>query len=579
MKYSFSFPQPQNHIIRISIDLPAHSEATELWLPTWRPGRYEIAPYIENIVDVHAETLSGKRLKVRKTATHRWKVEASPEEDFRFRYGYYAVALDAGGSYFAEDYVYFNGVNLLMYRPGHLAEPCDLELHLPEGYAIACGLPRTGNVLHAEDFHQAVDAPLIASNSLQHGSFEVEGITHNLWFQGDAKPNWSRLEAHFQRFGAAQTKLFGDFPASEYHYLFLAHNVPYYHGVEHFNSTVIALGPSYKLMDKELYEELLGVSCHELFHTWNVKAIRPQDMQPYNYEGPNYSKLHYVTEGVTTYYGDLMLLKSGVWDLDTYLRVFNNSVLKRHYANDGAKHITLEEASFDSWLNAYKPGTPNRKISFYTKGALAAFILDYLIRASSGNARSLDTVMREMYERFGKTGQGYTRADYREIAEKHAGTSLGRYFQNVTARTVPLEAALKEAANYFGLEFGPRMFTNDYEKIYGLRFDLSKEHPAVVQVYEGSPAESAGISVGDELVALGGLKVIKADLALQFDHLGSTTALPLHLFRNGKLVECSLQADPMYQADFYMLAPLMHPSQDQIKNRASWMSISQTQLA
>lgn len=561
------------------MDLPANAEATELQQSIWRPGRYERGPYGENICDVHAETASGKKLKVRKSTTHSWSVEASPEEPFTFHYGYYAVAPDAGGSAFHHDHIYVNGVNLLLYRPGHIDEACDLALDLPEGYAIACGLPRTGNILHAENYHQAVDAPFLASANLQHHAFDVAGTTHNLWFQGDVKPDWKKLQDHFEKFGIAQVQLFGDFPVDEYHYLFYIHNHHYYHGVEHYNSTVIALGPGYKLMRPELYEELLGVSCHELFHTWNVKAIRPADMRPYRYDEPNYSRLHYVTEGVTTYYGDLMLLKGGVWDLDTYLRVFNNSVLKRHYGDGGRNHITLEQASFDSWLNGYKPGAPNRKISFYTKGCLAAFILDYLVRVSSGNLRSLDTVMREMYERFGKTGNGYTRQDYREIAEKHAGTSLGRYFQNVISRTAPLEGALLEAANYFGLDFSPRVFPNKYEKVFGITLDKSKEFATVKLVHEGSPAAEAGVSAGDELVAFNGLKVNVKDVKHQFSYHGYKDPLEVDLFRNGRLMHCTLTPDANQQGELYMLSQMINPSPVQLKNRADWMTVSQTQTA
>ena len=204
MKYSFTFPEPQNHIIRIAMELPAQAEPTELRLPTWRPGRYERSPYGENICDVHAKSASGATLKVTKLESHRWQVEASPEEAFTFHYGYYAVVQDAGSSSFDHDHVYINGVNLLLYRPGQLDEPCDLVLDLPEGYDIACGLPRTGNTLHAADFHQAVDAPLMASASLQHMSFPVGDTTHHLWFQGEIKPDWSRLQDHFTRFGQAQ---------------------------------------------------------------------------------------------------------------------------------------------------------------------------------------------------------------------------------------------------------------------------------------------------------------------------------------------------------------------------------------
>ena len=572
MKYYLSFPNPQDHFIHLSIPLAANPAPTRLHLPTWRPGRYERSIYCENICDVTATTLSGKSLKVTKTETHHWTVEPS-EEAFHFQYKYFAKAHDAGASFIDREKVYFNGVNLFMYQPGQLQEPCEVHLDLPDNYRIACGLRREGKVLFAEDFHQLVDGPCMASPLLQHDSVEVEGVSHHLWFLGNTRPDWSLLKNHFQAFGEAQVRLFGGFPVDEYHYLFLIHDFHHYHGVEHYNSTVIVLGPGYKLMAPELYEELLGVSSHELFHTWNVKAIRPADMQPYDYEGPNYSRLHYITEGVTTYYGDLMLLKGGVWNLDTYLRVFNNSVLKRHYAHNGRDHISLEQSSFDSWLVGYKGGVPNRKISFYTKGALAAFILDHHIRQASQNRHSLDTVMREMYDRFGKTATGYTKADYRSISESFSGTDLGWYFEEIIAGIGPLEARLQEAANYFGLALIERKFNHPFERQLGFTTLKSDLGAKVRQVYENSPAALAGLEPDDILIAVNGIQVSHPDLRYQIELSGPDQPVELAFFRMGRLQTISLQADPQLAQPLYMLARNPNATPEQIKNQQAWLKV------
>ncbi len=573
MEYFVSCSKAAQNHISIEIPVKASEQATELTLPYWRPGRYEKGVYIENIIDVRARTQSGGILKVVKKTSHKWSVEPS-KEDFLFQYSYYGVATDAGGSAINEELLYINGVNLFMFQADRIDEPCLLHLDLPKSFQIACGLPREGNTLKAEDFHQLVDAPLLASPDLKHQSFDVAGTTHHLWFYGEIRPDRTVLENHFKKFGEAQVKLFGGFPVDEYHYLFLIHSFPAYHGVEHFNSTVIALGPGHRVMHPDLYNELLGVSCHELFHTWNVKAIRPADMRPYNYEGPNYSALHYVTEGVTTYYGDAMLLKSGVWSLEQYLQNFNNSILKRHYANHGRDHISLEGASFDSWVNGYKAGVPNRKISFYTKGCLAAFILDFLVRSTTDNVRSLDTVMKEMYDRFGRTGEGYRRQDYREIAEKHAGTSLGRYFKQVISGTVPLEPFLIDAADYLGLGLFPNGMSNSFVRDFGFLTDAGDPILKIKQVYEGSPAAKIGLRMDDELVAVGGIKATGKDLSPLFDYFSADTELELTIFRESKLKTLILKRDPNYATPIYTIMPLENPSPDQLRNRKAWMTVN-----
>lgn len=568
MRYILTFPDPHRHHIHIDIPLSASKEATALHLPTWRPGRYELGPYIENVVGVRATTASGKALAVTKTTAYHWEVEPSSEA-FTFHYEYYANARDAGSSCFDERMVYINGINMFMYQPDQLDDFCELVLELPDDYQIACGLTQKGNTLLANDFDQLVDGPIMASNSLQHRGFDVEGVQHNIWFQGEVKPDWDRLVTDFTNFGKAQHQLFGGFPCEEYHYLFLIDNGNRYHGVEHYNSTVIALGPGYKLFGADLYPELLGVSCHELFHTWNVKAIRPADLQPYDYEGHDYSRLHYVTEGVTTYYGDLMLLKGGVWSLAEYLSNFNNSTLKRYYKTDGRKNISLEEASFDSWINGYKAGVPNHKTSFYIKGCLAAFILDIEIRKATRNEKSLDHVLREMYERFGKTGKGYTKADYKSIAEEFSGRDFTSYFEHVIAGTTPLEGGLAAAASYLGMYLAPRKFNREYHKTLG----FTVKDNVVAQIFEGSPAEEVGLEVGDQIIALNGMQVEKGHLQLLFDHFADAEEWRLHLFRNRQLRKLRIAPKDSYRNDYYMLAEDPNASAEQIANRDAWMRV------
>ena len=172
MDYYVSRSRAAQNLISIEIPLPACAEPTELILPFWRPGRYEKGPYIENICDVAAVTESGQTLKVVKTSTHRWKVEPT-NEAFRFQYAYYAVATDAGGSAISEDLLYINGVNLFMFQADKIDESCKLHLDLTDDFHVACGLYREGNTLTASDFHQLVDAPILASPNLKHQGFDV----------------------------------------------------------------------------------------------------------------------------------------------------------------------------------------------------------------------------------------------------------------------------------------------------------------------------------------------------------------------------------------------------------------------
>jgi predicted metalloprotease with PDZ domain len=367
--------------------------------------------------------------------------------------------------------------------------------------------------------------------------------------------------------------LFGAFPTDQYHFLFQIRPDSFYHGVEHYNSTVIAIGPGSQLMGEEIYTEVLGVSSHELFHTWNVKAIRPADMQPYRYDGPNYCQLHYVTEGVTTYYGDLMLLKSGVWNLGQYLEVMNAALPGRYYKNDGRKYISLEQASFDSWVNGYRDAVPNRKISFYTKGALVAFIADVRIRQATGNERSLDTVMRLLWERFGKTGKGYTRQDYQNLLEEVSGQSFTQYFQDCISGTTALEPMLAECAQYLGLDYVQGFWPSRAARYCGMLLEFKEGELSVSQLFENGPAEESGLYKEDIVMQINGKMVNAGNFAETMDSAVETKLIQLTVVRDLEVLEIDIPIQEDYYCPWYQFVEMENPTEVQLANRASWASV------
>jgi predicted metalloprotease with PDZ domain len=484
-------------------------------------------------------------------------------------YRYYANQPDAGGSYVQPDLIYLNPVNFLLYRPDALDAPCTLELRLPQPFRTGGALPGPGPAHAFESWHELADTPLFAAPGLESLSFEIQGVPTHCWFAGDCKPDAARLEADIRSYSEAQFSLFGVLPFREYHYLYLALPYEYRHGVEHRQSTVIAMGPGHKLMEPALYGSLLEISSHELFHAWNVKTMRPADLSPYDYGRPQYSALHYVTEGVTTYYGDLMLWKSGIWDLDRWVRSINGE-LEAHYRMPGHAHTSLEQSSFQSWTNGYqKGGMPNRRISFYTKGYLAALIADFLIRQATGNARSLDDAVRLMYQRFGGHPAGYTAADYRGVLEHVSGISFGSYWDRVIAGTAPLELYLQEIGAYFGLALAPAPLALP-ERLLGITVQAEAGKTLVEQVLPGGPAEQAGLGPGDELIAIGGRR-IEGNLTEWLAYFEEEQSWELHGFRRRRLFRSTLYRGPDRTLPQFVLLGL--PDAQQVRNRAAWQQL------
>ena len=437
----------------------------ELQLPAWRPGRYELQQFAKNIQRFEIVDSGGKPLPFRKTTKDRWRVQTNGATELIARYNYYALLttpnqLNAGTSFISDTLLYVNPVNLCLYAEGRIDEPCTLELAIPANWTVACGLSTApaqtdARLLWASDFYELVDCPLIAAPVLQHSQYELKGIQFHVWVQGGRRTDGnltfdaSRIIDDFSRFSAKQLDLYGDFPERNYHFLTLVLPVPYYHGVEHRNSTVLVLGPTDE--GEGLYQDLLGVSSHELFHAWNIIRIRPVELLPYDFTQENYFDTCFVAEGVTTYYGDLMLRQSGVFADEAYLKELQ-VLFKRHFENNGRAFQSLVESSWDLWLDGYDKGVPDRKVSVYHKGAIAALILDLHIRRLTDHARSLDDIMQRMWQQFGKPFIGYTLADYRAVTEAVAGESLNWYYDMCIFGNQPLEAKLNEYLAWVGLQ-------------------------------------------------------------------------------------------------------------------------------
>jgi predicted metalloprotease with PDZ domain len=224
---------------------------------------------------------------------------------------------------------------------------------------------------------------------------------------------------------------FGNFPEPEYQFIFQLLPYPHYHGVEHQRGTVITFGPATSLQEAEALEELLGISCHELYHAWNVCRIRPKEFLPYDFSKETYTQAGLVLEGVTTYFGDLYLLKSGAYDLHTYLRHLEK-IVQREAAHCGWKNASIEESSIDLWLDGYVPGVPDRKVNIYSHGALICLCLDVQLLKDGS---SLAQVMNGMWENFGLPFRGYDLTDFeKEIADRSTEPEKIKHFFDAFVR-------------------------------------------------------------------------------------------------------------------------------------------------
>jgi predicted metalloprotease with PDZ domain len=513
-QYIISYTKPHNHYVDVEfIAGGIDADETLIQLPAWRPGRYELGNFAKNIQRWQAFDEKGNALFFEKIKKDCWKVQTKGVKQIHIKYNYYAAELNAGSTYLDNTQLYMNPVNCCVYIPERINESCELQLLLPNDYNVAIGLIepqsqkiKTPHSFVFDDFHELADSPFIASNSLKNQQFENNGVTFYVWLQGECTPNWNIIIRDFKKFVQEQMLMMKAFPAKSYHFLFQI--LPYraYHGVEHVTSTVITLGPGYNLMKGSLYEDLLGVSSHELFHAWNIKTIRPAEMLPYDYSQENYSRLGYVSEGVTTYYGDSLLYRSGVFTTEQYLKTFAER-LQKHVDNFGRFNLSVAESSFDTWLDGYTKGVANRKTSIYDEGCLLAFITDMFIRKHSNNKHSLDDVMVHLYQEFALKQKGYTEKDYKGIIEYYANNSFDEVFDNYINNASDYQPALLDAMDYIGCELIMNATSQQHEHCLGIKVSEIGGICKVNAVYPHSIADNAGIAINDEILAVNGIQL------------------------------------------------------------------------
>lgn len=448
MNYKIYSKNKASHFIDIECSIEnIQTNEIELQLPAWRPGRYELQNFAKNIQLFEVFDEKDQKLKTFKITKDRWKVQTNGAKTITAKYNYYANIVNAGSSFVDENILYINPVNLCIYAEGYINNPCTLELYKTDNQEIA-GLNDQQKLennrvsIPFNDFYHLADSPFIVSSNLKHDFYEVGKVKFNIWFEGNlSREHLGRIRTDFKKFTKEQIKLFGEFPEKEYHFITWILPVPYYHGVEHRSSTMQVLGPDSQDFS-ELYIDLLGLASHELFHTWNICKLRPVELLPYNYTKENYFPTCFVAEGVTTYYGDLMLYRSGVFDQIQYLKELE-AYYKRHFDHADRASQSLVESSWDLWLDGYSQSIPDRKVSVYHKGAIAAQILDLHIQKISLKTRSIDDVMKLMWQRFGKSEngtplKGYTMQDYQDICEEVAEESLDWYFEKCILGTESL---------------------------------------------------------------------------------------------------------------------------------------------
>ncbi len=589
IRYRIRPADPAAHLFEVTLTVDAPDpQGQRFALPAWIPGSYMIREFARHIGRVEARS-AGRRVRIGKTGKHDWQA-ARCRGPLELSYRVYAWDLSVRAAHLDESHGFFNGTSVFLRVIGQETEPCLLEIEAPQGEAfdgwkVATTLARAGARLHgfggyrAANYDELVDHP-VEMGRFALGRFEAAGVPHEVAITGVHDTDFTRLNRDLAAICEAQIRLFE--PRSRKapfdRYLFMTTAVgDGYGGLEHRASTALLCSrrdlpwPGMKGLP-DGYRNFLGLASHEYFHSWNVKRIKPRAFAPYDLDRENHTRLLWVFEGFTSYYDDLMLVRAGVIGVDDYLKALSGTI-SQVLRGPGRLEQSVAESSFDAWIKYYRQdeNSPNAIVSYYAKGALVALCLDLTIRARTGGRRSLDDLMRLMWRRYGRDferdGQGVGEDELPALLEEATGTDLSREIGAWTEGTgeLPLAPLLQA----MGVTLTLKRPGGDTPWI-GARLQTRGGELTIATAYRDGPAQRAGLSAGDVIIAADGLRVDEPGLKALLARRRAGQALRVHAFRRDELIEreLTLAEAPASEASL-QLAPKAGASVQRL--RAGWL--------
>jgi predicted metalloprotease with PDZ domain len=565
IRYSIVPKQPAAHLFEVTVTVTdTDSAGQRFMLPVWIPGSYMVREFARNIVTLRAFNEAGRKVRIEKTDKHTW--QAAPVNGaLTLRYEVYAWDMSVRAAHLDDTTGFFNGTSVFLAAVGHEVAPCLVDIQKPAGPAyrnwrVATALPEARGTKRysfgeysAQNYDELVDHP-VTLGEFALATFKAHGVPHDIVIAGRVVAlDMARLAADLKRICEAQIALFE--PKSKKapvdRYVFMTQAVSDgYGGLEHRASTALICNRTDLPVEgrpqiTEGYRTYLGLCSHEYFHTWNVKRIKPAAFAPYDLTRENYTSLLWLFEGFTSYYDDLILVRSGLIKPEEYFALLGK-VVGGVLRGSGRLKQTVAESSFDAWVKYYRQdeNAPNAIVSYYTKGSLVALAFDLTIRAQTNNRKSLDDVMRLLWQRFGRDfyrGKpvGVAEDEIEAIVAEATGAELGALFEQAvrSTRDLPLETLLEP----FGIALAPEPDRNAKPSL-GARLRGGADC-TLAAVHDGSAAQKAGLSAGDVLVAIDGLRVTGANLDALLSRYLPGAKVEVHAFRRDELRTAQVKLD------------------------------------
>ncbi|KAF7598125.1 MAG: peptidase M61 [Candidatus Dactylopiibacterium carminicum] len=587
VEYRVEIHDAHAHLFRVCLKLAEpRAEGESFSLPVWIPGSYMIREFAKNIIEIKASQ-GGRPVRLEKQDKHSWRTaRLKPALPLEVETLVYAWDLSVRCAHLDASHGFFNGTQLFLCVAGREHQSHRVEIQRPETpglsrWQLATTLPAAGRrsvdktgfgAFEAADYDSLIDHP-VEMGEFQRVHFTAAGVPHEMVVTGRVRFDAQRLAADLQRACEAVIAFFGETPPPFQRYLFLTMVVgDGYGGLEHRDSTALLCSrndlpvPS-DTGTSEAYRGFLGLCSHEYFHAWNVKRIKPAAFLPYRLDVENHTSLLWVFEGFTSYYDDLALRRAGLIKPQEYLALLAKTITAVE-RNPGRLRQSVAESSFDAWTKYYRQdeNSPNAIVSYYQKGSLVALGLDLTLRARSEGKKSLDDVMRLLWREYGQTAQGVGEEEMAAIILRATGIEVRRELARWVdgCEDVPLVRLLRPFGVQLTYKAGARLTG------LGLRTRAEGNVVRIANVIEGGSAQVGGLSAGDKLVALNGLRVTAGNLDSLLARCQPGESLQFVAFRRDELLQLQVALRAPAQEEC-MLTPLERPAPAARKLLKGWL--------
>ncbi len=544
LKYVVSMPNPNTHYFEVKMkvgdykDLVSDPNKLHVKMPVWTPGSYLIREFARNIPELLA-TQSGEKATSYKVSKNEWIVETLGSSEIEISYRVYAFEFTVDTSYLDNLHAIINGASVFMYVEGMQSLEGTLEI-IPfrDWKQVATGLERRAEDKFEFSFPNydiLLDSPIEIGSQRIH-KFKVNATTYEVSIYSTAHFDEELFVSDVRKIVEATVKVYQDIPYERYVFIvdFVADN--FAGGLEHLNSTH-CIAQLLRLDPPQEYHELLSLFSHEFLHAWNVKRMRPKGLGPFDYTKETYTKSLWISEGITSYYDDLLIRRAGISTVGEYLDAFCNNISQMK-SLPGSRWQSAQEASFDTWIKHYRQNenSPNAIFSYYTQGAVIGWMLDMELRKSTGLSKNLDDAMRRTYrDTFLAEGRGFTDQEFEKICSEVSGSRSVReiFEQRVVGR---MDVDYDKYLGYAGLKLVPKKLEKDVGFL-GVRLREEPGKGIVSTVLLSSPAEAAGLSANDEILAVNGIRMDKSLLAFYLPNRRPGELVTVTGARQGSLMQ------------------------------------------